>query len=89
MPAPHPLAALHAAGKKYAAEAEKKLQRLLVAHEGDVRAAAAALEPPAHEITVHDWLTAWGLRPWLAEMWPDRKGNGSVRATQQKRRPRR
>lgn len=62
MPAAHPLAALRAAGPEYRATAEAKLAALLAAHGGDVRATAAALDPPVHEVTLHGWLTAWGMR---------------------------
>lgn len=62
MPPPHPLTSLHAGGEEGAALASSKLAAHLAAHGGNVRAAAAALVPPIHETTLHDWLTGWGLR---------------------------
>lgn len=62
MPAPHPLASLHAGGEEGATLAAAKLSAHLAAYGGNVRAAAAALVPPVHETTLHDWLTGWGLR---------------------------
>lgn len=61
MPRPHPIASLHAGGPEGAALAESKIRILLAAHP-TVRAAAAALVPPVHETTLHDWITRWGLR---------------------------
>jgi len=65
MPAPHPLAALWATPEPYRARAradvERTLRDALAAHGGDVRATAAALDPPVHEITLHKWIAAWGL----------------------------
>jgi hypothetical protein len=62
MPAPHPLASLHAGGPDGAALAVAKLRAHLSAHGWVVRTAAAALLPPIHETTLHDWIAAWGLR---------------------------
>jgi hypothetical protein len=75
MPAPHPLASLHAGGTEGAALAERKLRRLLKAHGGDVRATAAALEPPVHETTLHDWIARWGLDD--ARRGPKKKTDGA------------
>lgn len=61
MARPHPIASLHAAGGPYADAAVAQLRALLAAH-GSVRATAAALQPPVHETTLHDWLTKWGVR---------------------------
>jgi hypothetical protein len=65
MPAAHPWVSLAGAGPECRERALAELKALLVRHEGDVRATAAALAPPAHETTVHDWIVRFGLRPWL------------------------
>lgn len=62
MPAPHPLASLAAGGDVGRALAVDKLGAHLHAHGWVVRAAAAALVPPVHEVTMHGWITAWGLK---------------------------
>lgn len=62
MPAPHPVAMRVALGGDDEKRALAYLRALLLEHGGDVRAVAAALEPTVHEVTLHGWLTRWGLR---------------------------
>jgi hypothetical protein len=70
----HPLSLLVAAGQGDPATlalAQARLRALLRAHRDEdgalnVRAAAAAAEPPMHETTLHDLLTRAGLRGWVA-----------------------
>ena len=76
MPAPHPLASLYAAGPPYTEAAKAQLAALLAAHGGDVRATAAALRPPIHETTLHDWLTRWGMRGGVIVVEPSQKRSG-------------
>ena len=75
MPAPHPLASLAAGGPGGLALARRALSAALRAHHGDVRAAAASLDPPIHETSLHRWLTAWG-GPELAELCQGREAAG-------------
>lgn len=63
--ATHRLAHLRAAKPDEAAE---ELRAVVTAASGDVAAVARALG--VTRITVHRWLTAWGLRAWLDEAWP-------------------
>lgn len=65
MPGAHPLAALRSAGPAYAETAEEQLRAALTANRYDVAAAGAALTPPVHRVTMHGWITEWGLREWL------------------------
>jgi hypothetical protein len=65
----HPLTARHALGGADAERACSELRAILEAHGGDVRATAAALDPPVGEQRVHFWLTRWGVaRPARAKV---------------------
>lgn len=62
--APHRLAHLRAARPE---DAAGELRAVLTEARGDVAAAARALG--VTRVTVHRWVTAWGLRGWLGETW--------------------
>lgn len=63
--ATHRLAHLRAARPEDAAE---ELRAVLTEAQGNVAAAARVLD--VTRITVHRWVTAWGLRAWLDATWP-------------------
>lgn len=61
----HRLAHLRAARPD---DAAAELRAVLTAAGGAVAAAARALG--VTRVTVHRWVTAWGLRGWLSDTWP-------------------
>lgn len=73
MPAPHRLASLFACLPD---EARAELRGHLTAARGSVRAAARALR--VTDKAVHGWVSAWGLRDWLAREFPAAERIGSA-----------
>jgi hypothetical protein len=61
MPPPHPITSLSRGGPAGLAMAIAQLRQSLALHGGNVAAAAASLDPPVDETTLHDWITRLGI----------------------------